>query len=173
MILTTTAHDSLTLAIAKEHLYIEHNDDDAILDVYIAASLGIVEDYIHAPALERTYETTALEMQTLAAAGFKLVLADNPTSVTVDNAGHIYELPASEYSYHNNVLTIKNGSSRQMPTKIIAKAGKSQHAAQLLQARLLLIGSYYSFRNNDIDLRINELPTGVKMILGNCTDVSL
>ncbi|MDO8454980.1 MAG: head-tail connector protein [Sulfurimonas sp.] len=33
------------------------------------------------------------------------------------------------------------------------------------QAKLLLIGTWYSFRENEITLNITELPTGIKFLL--------
>lgn len=33
------------------------------------------------------------------------------------------------------------------------------------QAKLLLIGSWYSFRENEITLNLTQLPTGIKFIL--------
>ncbi len=64
-----------------------------------------------------------------------------------------------------------------MSLKIImqefAYVGFIDDISEINQARLLLIGSWYSHRENTSTLSINELPDGVKFILDNISDVSV
>jgi len=173
MKLIKTENDNITLDIAKKHIYVDFNDDDTIIDLYIKASLGVVEDYIHGIVLEQTYETTQSEAQSLELAGWAMVMPVAPYSVIVTVAGHDYELPQDSWYWNRKVLTISPASKNVIIEKVTAIAGRKTDRPQITQARLLLIGDYYAYRNNNVDMMIRELPTGIKMILGNCTGVSL
>jgi hypothetical protein len=52
-------------------------------------------------------------------------------------------------------------------------AGAPEWIDAINQARLMLIGQFYNYRENVADLRIMELPTGVKFILDNVTGASI
>ena len=173
MILTTTAPDNITLDLAKAHCYISIPDDDLIVQGYIDASLGVVEDYIHANVLEHTWTN---EPHELIPSDGELILRleENPNNVTalMDGQTSPIIVPKDGYYYKNGYLHIPTIPGNVVH-QITVTTGKIRHTAQIMQARLLLIGTYYTFRENDVSLRVNEVPTGVKMILGNCTEPSI
>jgi len=173
MNLMTTQTDNITLDMAKQHLYIQDIEDDKLIPIYIASSLAVVEDYIHDIVLERTYETTQTEIATLAAAGYKIQLNDKPKEILVTLQGHTYPLLSTEWRWNDKILTIDAPQHNLQIEKISAICGRGNNLAQITQARLLLIGDYYSYRNDNLETNIRELPTGIKMILGNCTGLSL
>ncbi len=174
MILTVTAPDNITLDLAKAHCYVSIIDDDLIIQQYIEASRGVVQDYIHASVLQKTYASETHELLTVDGE-YILRLPETPNAVFALIDGHTTPtvIPDSGYYYKNNYLHIPDNPSHGLLNQITANVGKVEHQAQIMQARLMLIGTYYTFRESTISLRVNEIPVGVKMILGNLTEASL
>ncbi len=174
MILTVTAPDNITLDLAKAHCYVSITDDDAIIAQYITASLGVVEDYIHASVLQKTYANEAHEIFTIDGE-YVLRLPEAPNAVFVLMDGDITPtiIPESGYYYKNKYLHIPMIPGNTLVHQFTANVGKVSQQSQIMQARLMLVGTYYTFRESTISLRVNEIPVGVKMILGNATEASL
>ncbi len=174
MILTVTAPDNITLDLAKAHCYISITDDDLIVAQYIEASRGVVEDYIHASVLQKTFTSEPHELLTVDDE-FILRLDETPNHVFVlfDGQTAQQEIPKSGYYYKNNYLHIPLIPGSPNVHQFTVNTGKVKQSAQIMQARLLLIGTYYTFKENTVALRLNEVPDGVKRILGNSTEASL
>ncbi len=173
MILTVTAPENITLDLAKAHCYISITSDDLIVQQYIEASKGVVEDYIHASVLQKTFVSEPHEIL-LHDGEYVLKLEETPNNVMalVDGQSVPFEIPGSGYYYKNGYLHIPHIAGNVVH-QITANVGKVKHASQIMQARLLLIGTFYTFRESTISLRVNEIPVGVKMILGNVTEPSI
>jgi len=169
MTIETTAPDSLSIDTVKEHILVYHNEDDAILQHYIKASLNAVNGYMHSSTLLQTYVNTAQEVAYVTPDGYyDFKIGYTPYKVEVNGT----ELMPNEFKNYNARVRI---SEDLIPPGATVKAyvGFIDDISEINQARLLLIGSWYSHRENTSTLSINELPDGVKFILDNISDVSV
>jgi hypothetical protein len=171
MTLKNTAPDNLDLGLVKEHLVVDHGDDDALIQSYINASLGYVEAYIHDPILQMEYEADPNEMLPVNME-YRLQIPKTPKIVLIRIGTHTDILPPTDWSYQGSTLTIPV-RLHVTPSAIVVMAGAPEWIDAINQARLMLIGQFYNYRENVADLRIMELPTGVKFILDNVTGASI
>ncbi len=171
MILQSTANDTISIDLAKQHLYVDHNLDNILIQAYIDASRGIVEDYMHSTVLQREY-SASLEELIPTEVGLMLYLEEDPFFVEITSNLGVEVLDKRYYTYDYDYILIPAVEDRTI-TAVTAKTGKVSQQAQILQARLLLIGSAYAYRENSVALRMSQVPDGVRFILDNCSEVSL
>ena len=171
MILENTADDNISLELAKSHLYVSNELDDTLIQTYINSSKGMVEDYIHTSILESSYIASSDELISIDG-DLMLYLTEEPHFIEITSNLGSQILDKRDYTYSGNYIFIPGEEGRDI-TAVTAKTGKVAQENQILQARLLLIGSAYAFRENSIALRMSEVPDGVKFILDHCTEVSL
>lgn len=167
MIVDTQAYDTLTLEIAKSHLYVDFANDDALITNQIAASLQAVENYMSLQVLDTTYGATAEELIPFAEYdALKLTLPYKPDSVTVtDDSGVTTYTERDEVYYYDNAdgyLYIPDTDSNITSIEAVCGGINTQ---SIDQARLLLIGNWYAFREADVNGAINKLPTGATFLL--------
>jgi hypothetical protein len=103
---------------------------------------------------------------------YKLYITKTPKIVLVRIGNHTDILPATDWSYRGSILTVPE-RLHITPSAIVAMAGAPEWIYAINQARLLLIGQFYNYRESIADLKIMELPTGVKFILDNVTGASI
>jgi len=171
MTLDNTAADYFSLELAKQHLNVSNNLDDTLIQSYIDSSKGIVEDYLHAKTLESSYMASSEELIEVNG-DLILYLTEKPYLIEITSNLGTETLEKRAYSYTGTYLVIPGVDGRDI-TAVTAKTGKVLQQVQILQARLLLVGSAYAYRENSIPLRMSEMPDGVRFILDNCSDASL
>ena len=174
MILQSTETDNITLDLAKLHLKFLYDEEDQLIEGYITASLGVVEDYIHDKALKSIYTNTVDELIPVDedSGDLMLYITDIPRNVEITSNLGVETLDKRSYSYADDYLYIPGVDGRTISGVSVA-VGKYDKSPQITQARLLLIGDFMEFRENMITIRVNELPNGVKAILDNLTEGSL
>ncbi len=178
MIKTDQETDALHLEAVKRHLLVYIDDDDALIQSYINASLGIVQNYVHRSVLGAVYTSTPNEITPEPNGDIILSLPEYPTAFFVmvtgqapallEDTGHHWK-----YDYNLNQITIFFRPGMPPVDEFQAFTGMQNNLPQIDQARMLLIGTFYAFREDTIALKLSELPTGVKMILDNLSGASL
>ena len=172
MILTQTETDKLDITLVKAHLVVDHATDDLLIESYIKASIGYVEAYIHDSILDNYFTNDQNELK-LINMQYILKIPTAPKMVIVKVGQHTDILPDSAWNFSNGHVYIDQVSNIT-PTEITAMVGiDPKWSDSINQARLLLIGQFYNYRESIADLRILELPHGVKFILDNVTGASI
>jgi len=175
MIFLQEETDNLDLDLVKEHLVVNHDEDDVIIMQYMTASLEVVKSYIHRNPLKTSYEAIPNELKSINGA-YLLDIADRPVEMFATAKGSNQSLPVPNVYWHFNSY------DKQVlfypPNKIdfddiVIFTGAYLEEAQITQARLLLIGTYYNYRESVADLRLTEVPNAFKLILDNISAVSL
>lgn len=174
MTLQSTEADNITIILVNQHLRILNDEESFLIERYITASLGAVEDYMHEKALKSIYVNTADELIPIdgSESDLLLYLEVNPRSIEITSNLGTETLDERYYVYADNYIYIPGVDGRTI-TEVKVNTGKYKHSAQIIQARLLLIGSYYEFRENTVPLRLSTVPDGVAAILGNCSEAAL
>ena len=83
MVIKSEQPDTLDIALAKQHLYVDFANDDVLITHHIGASLEAVEGYLGTKVLNATYEATADEMEEFSPGMLKLSLPYKPLAVLV------------------------------------------------------------------------------------------
>ena len=174
MILQSTEPDNISLELAKAHLRVLHDLENELIQGYITASLGVVDDYLHDKALKSVYVNTTEELAPIdtVSNNIMLYLEQQPRNVVITSNLGTETLDKRHYTYSGNYILIPGVDGRTI-SEVLVDTGKFDHEAQIIQARLLLIGTYSEFRESIVPLRLSELPDGVKMILDNCSEGSI
>ena len=170
---TTTAPDKLSLDLVKSHLVVTIDDDNALIQSYIEASIGTVEDYLHASIFETTHlyfmANSPIQNE------YYLSVPDQAVEIYIEyisDLGSFHLLPPSRWYEQGEMIIIPGDPTKQF-SHIKVHTGLYKKINQINQARLLLIGSWYAYRENTVALKLSELPDGVRRILDNATDASL
>jgi len=178
MKVVTTAADDLTLVLVKKHLLVDHTSDDDIINQYMAASLEAVETTCHAHFLKRTWEGTIYESEILLDNTLSLHLPINPKAIGLTFAteeGYNFEPFEWYYCSQKVKVTLDNVDLVEAIATVTAVTGFDVIPAQINQARLLIIGSWYAQRENDVmGISVNDLPSGaIKFLLPMMQEVAL
>ena len=166
MTVKTQADDTLTLELTKQHLYVDFSDDDTLIGNQITASLQAVENYLNLQVLDTTYENTVDELTPFEDDVLKLTLPYKPHSITVtDSSGaKTYTEREEHYVYDNadGYLYVPNTDTGITALEAVCGGVNTQ---SIDQARLLLVGNWYAFREADVNSYMNTLPTGATFLL--------
>jgi len=168
--LTITAQeaDLLQLPLVKQHLYVDITEDDVLIQSYIDSSIFAVQDYILAPIFETTYTNTVDELTDIDNV-YTLRIPHKPIKVTVTyptEPNKVIYYDEMDYDNGTGILTITDELGFEKALTIVANIPSLLNKTQ--QSRMLLIGTWYAYRENDIDTNsttVAELPTGVKFML--------
>jgi uncharacterized phiE125 gp8 family phage protein len=171
---TVTASDIITTADLKDHLRVDHTDEDDFIEALREAAIEYVESYCNIKLGDRTavFYTDAfpnyLELpvgpvQSLSGITYN---TDRTTTVTLDATYYYYELvrqPArisfisppqvEEYTHNGVQIAITVG----YPEADIPKA--------ILHAIRLMVGHWYENRRQVVMTKPAELPMGVHSLL--------
>jgi len=176
MQLTNTQVDPLDIDTVKAHLVVNTDVDDQLIQTYTDASLEQVELYLHKRLLIRTFVSDPAAMVPTPESTLVLDLPEKPSIVTLtfsdQGMSHRLILQPDQYVWKDGLLTIPVTTSYTY-NEVTAEVGVEFGQRAILQARLLLIGNFYSFREDAVALRLNELPNGVRAILDSITGGSL
>ncbi len=186
MITTTiTGTDNVTLERAKKHLNISFNDDDDYLNSLITVSLSAVENYCRTAFIERSNEQVI--------GGFigklpSALISDNtypPNNDIVDieytsgGSGesitvplrNLYNYEKDHYVYSQSKIVISLCCDAKVVDNLEVSlkwstGQKGMMDMSIVQARLLLIGTYYENRESvSAGASVSELPNGVSYLL--------
>ena len=155
MILDSKSLDSLSLDLVKDHLQVLDTSDDNLIQMYVDASLSIVEKHINCPITSETYssEVNALPMYEIPYKPQNVYLYQNSTLIA--------EVPFT-YSYPTLTLDIPTDT----PAYNLIKADvQGENTKAIDQARLLLIGSFFRVRENEDFSNMTETPWAVTRLL--------
>lgn len=176
--------DKLTLSTLKKHLNIDFIDDDDYLESLVSASLNVCENYCRNVFLERENQ------ENLAVVNDAITLHNVTGNTVAPNKDHvevhyilsgnavfilvpkknIYNANENNFYYEDkkifinlvDSIEIDNGSSAVVKWE----TGDNLDESSILHARLLICGSLYENRENDIlSASVNELSIGVKFML--------
>ena len=161
--------DSLTLDSVKAHLNVTFDDDDDLILGYLKSSLLYVERSTNRVLRPLTYEAEDDELEEFeydAVSWFCLELPTRPLSVLLDTTEYTSLNDFYIYDSADSLLYIPYDET---VTSITANCGSvidDYSEVELInQARLLLVGNWYAFREADIIGSIKEIPTGVSRII--------
>lgn len=152
----TTPTEPVTAAEVKRQCNILHDDDDALIDGYIAAARDHVENYCGTPLTTRTVEVycdSFADMARLPVAPAQSVTAIEYT----DTAGNEQTLPTSVYEDRFDGLEagVVTKYGQQWPAirlgsriKLTAVVGYATLPASIKHAMLLWIAEAYEQREN-------------------------
>ena len=186
MTIINQAIDTLDIALAKQHLYVDFATDDSLISHHIDASLEAVEGYLGIQILETMYESTNEELANTGDGYYRLSLPFKPSYIEIDiSDGSSFIITWGEdvlgsynISYDNTarVLTIPYPIRPNMGTDTVTaiNAVCGGHTLNAInQARLLMIGNWYAFRENDVTGSAKALPTGAVFLLDSIEGASL
>lgn len=163
-VVTAPAEEPVSLAEAKTHLRVEHDDDDAYISALISAARESAEQYLH-----RALITQTLKMS-LDAFPAVIRLPRSPVqSITsiqyVDDAGETQTLDASDYrldkesivariepAYGETWPTTRPVSNAVTVTFVAGYGAASAVPAPVKQAMKLHIGTYYDIVRANVAL---------------------
>ena len=167
--------DSLSLDLVKSHLYVDFIEDDDLIQHYIDASLQQVTVYLNYEVLETQYITTTEEFTPVNIDGvdvYKLKVPYKPNKITyrITNPfvpeGYTDSYESTDINYDVGTSTLIVPYLDKGEESVIVYAGKEENKTPAInQARMLLIGNWYAFREDNINTTINKLPTGAAYIL--------
>jgi len=176
-VLTPPAAEPVALALAKQHLRVDHDDDDAMIAAIIAAARAYCERFCR-----RTFPTATLRLtlDRFPAGGGAIRLPYPPlvsvSSLTyVDGSGVTQTLAASAYSVdaasapgrvvpaYGTVWPATRGHVNDVAVTYVA--GSAATPPAVVQAMLLLIGHWYEHRegvvtgtiSTTLDLAVDSL----------------
>lgn len=172
----TPTFEPLTLDEAKAHLRVTFNDDDALIEGYIAAAREYAETHTRRQLCTATY---VMRMATLPT----LIELPNPplasvTSITyVDLAGDTQTLSSSlytvdPYSYPAKIVPAYNatypavrGHVNDVTITYVCGTAAASVPVKAKQAILLLVGHFYEQREEVADARLAKVPTAAEALL--------
>lgn len=164
-----TFTDELSLSFVKEHLNVTFSEDDVLIGNYINASLLFVEkgcNRILRP-LEYIIEDDEKEAINISEGEFfELHLLKRPYEVIVDGTSYTELDNFYVYNLQYGLLYVPYTPETVTITANCGSSNTSLQEIELInQARLLLIGNWYSYRESDIIGSIKEVPNGVGRIM--------
>lgn len=170
MIIDAIGTDDLTIDLVKNHLNIDvlFTADDTLLNHQLDASLIAVENYCQTDFLLRTYISESYELE-IENNSLYLDLVYTPKTVTITTLVD-GDIVLNMRQWYHSGSTLKIGLSSidytGDITKVQAVGGSDKIGANINQARLLTVGSWYAAREDTIlGLSVNSLPDGVKYVL--------
>jgi len=173
MDIQTQTPDSLDISLVKSHLYVDFNDDDTLIQHYIDASLTASELYLHKGILYTVYENTADEIIPSNNI-FTLRMPYKPEKVTLALTDlSTVELYKDEYTFDvgNSKLYISDVYEDNPVLEILTTVGTELNANPSLdQARMLMVGDWYAFREANSNLNLREFSTSAKFLLDSLED---
>ncbi len=174
MDIVTQPLDTLDIALVKQHLYVDFATDDALIQHHINASLVLVENYLGIKVLDVTYESVTGELEEFTPGMLKLSLPYKPIAIMVtDDMGvKAYTERDDFYEYDNTGRFLYVPYTDTNITSVMAGCGEEKSEA-VDQARLLIIGNWYAFRENDVVGSAKALPTGAVFLLDSLEGASL
>jgi len=164
MVKTVTGTDNLLLADVKLHLYVDITEDDTLIQRYIDASLSAAANYMHKDVLLTEYDASAKEIQDyrfiIDMALDKVTITDNSIEIILEQYEFTQYDGQLAFDYYYDALEAVKGVS-----------GYDVIPANVNQARMLLIGSWYANREANITTATSaKLPVGVEFILDSEAD---
>lgn len=174
-IFTAPTHEPVTLIEAKDHLRVDHADDDALISALIVAARQWCEEYTGRQFMTSTWDWTLDEFaslfsvprpplqsvtsvkyldsdgveQTLVSTAYRVDAISEPGRIALD---YDQSWP-STYSVLNAVT-------------VRFVAGYTTVPEPIRQAVLIMVGELYENREDTIALTINSVPFGVRALLG-------
>lgn len=149
---TPPASEPVTLVQAKRQLWVDHADDDALIDDYIAAARNHVEGYCGTRFASQTVEAQADEWTDLAR--LPVLPATAVTSVVyVDTAGTEQTLSADIYELRGEGIVLQYGQSwpPRQPESLVTvtfAAGAETCPPAVRHAMLLWVADAYKNRES-------------------------
>jgi uncharacterized phiE125 gp8 family phage protein len=170
---TPTLDSVITVADLKEHLRVDHSDEDTLITSLRAAAISWIEDYCNT----RLGDVTAVGyLDFFYNARFPVGPVNSITSVTYTDAnGDTQTLAAAKYWYD-----IKTKSARITFDNVPQLYDDTFHAVQInmnvgyaeadvpepvLHAIRLLVGHLYENRQQVTRTKLNELPLGIHSLV--------
>jgi len=152
MILESKGLDTLTLSLTKNHLVVEHILDDVLIQHYMDSSLETVEDYIRLPITQEIYSSIIAESYEIKYKPSKVELYLSDVFVK-----------QVDFTYLDTCLIpILDGTEIYDEVKATVDSANKNN---IIQARLLMIGSHYKVRENEDYSNMKSIPIGVKFLL--------
>ena len=167
--------DSLDIILVKSHLYVDFNDDDTLIQHYIDASLTASEIYLNRGVLYTSYQNTSAELDNREIINgveyYVLRIKWRPQDVFIQfDGGSFKHLFKDEFTYDigNSKLYIPAIYDDE-PNAIVnidATYGiENNEIPSLDQARMLMVGDWYAFREANSNLNLKEFSTSAKFLL--------
>jgi hypothetical protein len=170
MIISNTTQPNITLQDVKEHLVIDYDTDDTLLQSYLDSAIVYAYTYIGIYPYGRTYISTPEEMDSEII--YSLDLPERPHQVQIEYPNSSTELSWYEitnyYDKSKHILFIPktDDENGDYPTQITAEVKLQDPQIGLFnQAVKLIVGDFYKFRENAQTLTVKEIPQASKMLL--------
>jgi uncharacterized phiE125 gp8 family phage protein len=181
VLVTPPAILPVSLAEAKAHLLVEHDDDDAVIEAYIGAAVdhldgwtGILGRCLVEQEWRQDYEAFApclpLPLGPVISIMEVAYIDDAGVSATVDPAGYALRVDAGGRAR----VEFKAGAWFGTPVSVIYKAGhpntsddglKSTVPAAIKVAIMLMVGNWHQSREAATERPLTELPIGAHALL--------
>lgn len=138
MILETKGLDTLSLALTKQHIVVQHNLDDDIIQHYMDMSFDTAEKYINDTLTDEVYTSDVDEFNTYQ-------VKYKPNTVELYNLGVLVKEVDFNYTGMNLCLVLDGTEIYdEVKAYIVGKDSTS-----IKQGRLLMIGTSYKTRENE------------------------
>lgn len=185
--IVSTSSDNLELDLVKEHLVIDHQEDDDLIVSYMGASLDAAERYLNKKVRLTSYAKTLVNMDdtivwdTPSPSG-ALTLEYNGGSISINKYDYNYDRDGDTnyYIYFANksvkvVLNDKPADYDDSTFNITYTSGSSDETEAVTQARLLLIGTWYEHRASVTPktTKVVEIPHTVGFLLDSYKEVAI
>jgi len=158
MIKKLTSKTLVSLSDVKEHLRVEHNIEDSLIESYIDAAMNYIEDYT-----SRAFGVQDFEEYVTADKNDKEVfLAMNPVN-SITEVLEIDEITGLSEDVTSSIVSITNGLGTRLKTnlrksyKISYNAGELDSALpkQMKQALFLIVSEMYENRDDRPNIKVN------------------
>lgn len=153
----------VTLAEAKAHLRVEHDDDDAYIDTLKAAAQG----WIDGPTgwLRRAVGPQTLELHEDHASCPFVRLPYPPIIEVLEASIGGVDVPTDGYVPGASTFSFGMTPGRCVPVRVKYRAGYMTPPAQIKVALLMLVGQWYNRREAASDKAMVDMPFGVDALL--------
>lgn len=141
---------AVSLALAKQHLRVDHDDEEALIAAYLAAAVAWVENYTG----KKLTRGAVSQDETEFGPYFLLNFGPLPESVTIDytDADDVAQEITDPVLLKDRVFPAESWPSNAENTVVTLNytAGYSVTPADLDHAVILLVGEYYKNREADL-----------------------
>lgn len=181
VLITAPAETPVSLAEAKAHLRVDHDDDDALITALITAAVGHFDGWSGVLGRALVTQTWRQDYPSLSHCGLRLPLGPVASvgSITyLDTAGVEHTLPEDQYTLVVDALggIIMRASAnvlwplttcRPVAASVTFVAGSAAAAvpAPIKAAILLMIGHLYANREAVSDTAMTEVPMAVNALI--------
>ncbi len=168
MILNNKTNPNITLNDVKRHLYVDHDLDNNLLEMYLQSAIAWCSEYIGIYPYGCSYVASIEELNS---GDLKsLELEYRPYLVEIQTSGDSEFLNKQDidliYSSETQELIVYSPEASSIKAEVGFSGSRGQERIKMFnQAVLLTVGDYYKYREDTNTLSLTSLPQGTIRLL--------